>query len=77
MALFDEHTARQLLDTVIAGFAVLGGTMAYTSGMAAAQAKASGEPPRAIGEAINDGIAEGFTWGALLAVGAIIIVSWS
>jgi hypothetical protein len=45
--------------------------------LAAAQAQAQGELPTGIGEAINEGVAEGFNLGVVLAVFGLIIVLWS
>jgi hypothetical protein len=68
---------RDLLDAIIAAFAMLGGTMAYFSGFAAAQAEADGEPPVVVNDRINEGIAEGFRLGAPFAVIALIIAVWA
>jgi len=65
------------LDAVIAAFAMLGGSMAYSSGLAATSAQAAELPRDLVGEVINEGIAEGFIAGVPAAVLALMIVLWS
>lgn len=73
-----EITAlREFLDAIIAAFAVLGGTMAYYSGMSAVQAQAAGAHGQALADAINEGIADGFVLGVLFSVTALIIAVWT
>jgi hypothetical protein len=73
----DAGSARELLEAVVAAFAVLGGSMAYFSGFLAAQALAERQLPDVLAQRINEGIGEGFVKGALPAVVALIIVVWS
>ncbi|HEX6688873.1 MAG TPA: hypothetical protein VF085_09445 [Solirubrobacterales bacterium] len=69
--------ARELLEAVVAAYAVLGGSMAYFSGFLAAQALSERQPPHVVAQKINEGIGGGFIKGALPAIAAIIIVVWS
>lgn len=75
--LIDALAAREFLDAVIAAFASMGGMMAFTSGYAAIRAQARNASPEALARAINEGIADGFRGGAVLAVAAFIIMGWS
>lgn len=77
MAPIDAAAARDFLEAMVAGFSVLGGVMAYTSGFRAAQALLLGLPPEVVAYRINEGIARGFLSGALLAVFALIIMVWT
>lgn len=61
------------LNGVIAGFAVLGGFMAAVSGLEAANAFWRGRPQRDLANAVNEGLALGFTCGAPFALGALMI----
>ena len=69
--------ARSVIEAAVTGFSVLGGGMAYTSGYYAAQALAQGQPPEVVAQRVNEGIGDGFNWGALPALVALIIVVWS
>lgn len=77
MAPVEPGSTRELLEAVVAAFAVLGGSMAYFSGFLAAQALAERQPPHVLAQRVNEGIGEGFLKGALPAVAALIIVVWS
>jgi hypothetical protein len=72
----EAGSARELLEAVIAAFAVLGGSMAYFSGYNAAVALAEGQLADVVAQRINEGIGEGFVKGALPAIAALIIVVW-
>lgn len=73
----DVAATRDLLDAIIAAFAVLGGTIAFSSGLAAVRAAADDPRPDLLSHAINLGVAEGFTTGVPLSVFALIIVLWA
>lgn len=75
--LFDPDSARQVLDAVVAAFAVFGGTMAYQTGFAAARMQAARESLEATAREINGAMADAFTYGSSLAVATVIIVLWS
>lgn len=51
--------------------------MAYFSGYAAAQAISEQQPPDILGQRINEGIGEGFSWGWPAAILALIIMTWT
>lgn len=75
--LVDPTEVRQLLEAAIAALSMLGGAMAYLSGFGAAQALRDREPPEVVTQRINEGIGNGFLWGAVLGAMALIIVLWS
>jgi len=77
MASIDPSGAREFLEALIAGFAVLGGIMACYSGHAAYRALADDESPPVVAHGINKGIAEGFEAGVPLAIVALMIMGWS
>ncbi|HEX9966976.1 MAG TPA: hypothetical protein VGB06_03420 [Solirubrobacterales bacterium] len=77
MTPIDAAAARDFLEAVVAGFSVLGGAMAYSSGFSAAQAVAQNQPADVLAHAINEGIAEGFRWGSQTAVFALMIMVWT
>jgi len=51
--------------------------MAYCSGYTAAQAVSEELPPEILGQRVNEGLAEGFTWGWPTAIVALIIGVWT
>ena len=73
----DSASVRALLEAIIAGFAVLGGTMAYFSGFEAFAALLRSSSPTIIAERINQGIGVGFGVGVPAAVIALIIMGWT
>jgi hypothetical protein len=73
----DTGSTRELLEAVIAAFAVLGGLMAYFSGYAAATSIAESQPPHVVAQRINEGAGEGFVKGVFPAILALIIVVWN
>jgi hypothetical protein len=77
MVSIDPTTAREFLDGVIAGFAVLGGIMAYFSGYEASKALAEAQPPETIAQCINEGLGVGFDLGARAAIVTLMIMGWS
>ncbi len=77
MSPLDPTSARVFLEAVIAAFAVLGGGMAYASGLAAAEALSQEQPPEVLAHRINEGIANGFVSASPLSIVALIIVLWT
>jgi hypothetical protein len=73
----DAESARGLIEAAVVAISVLGGTMAYFSGYAAARAISEGQPPDILGQWINEGIGEGFSWGWPAAILALIIMLWT
>jgi hypothetical protein len=73
----DPTSAREALDALIAAFAMLGGSIAYSSGLAASRAEEEGASGDGISRAIGEGVVIGFRLGVLLAPIALIIVLWS
>lgn len=66
----------QLIEAAVTAISVLGGAMAYCSGYTAAQAVSEEQPPDTLGQRVNEGLAEGFTWGWPTAIVALIIKIW-
>lgn len=77
MTPIDPTSAKALIEVLVAGFAVLGGTMAYFSGYAAYACMEREDPPSLMAHSINEGVGEGFGVGAPSAVIAIIIMGWT
>jgi hypothetical protein len=65
-----------LIEAVVTAASVLGGLMAYSSGFAAAGAVAGKRSAAELAQAINEGVAEGFSWGAPLAAITLMIMLW-
>lgn len=63
-----------LINALIVGFAVLGGSMAAASGWMVAVAQWTKKAPEVLAERVNRGLAYGFSAGAPLALLASIIV---
>ena len=70
-------SAREFLEAIIAAFSVLGGGMAFASGLAAADALAREEPPETVARRINEGVGTGFESASPLSIVALIIVLWT
>lgn len=68
---------RTLIEAAVTAASVLGGLMAYYSGLGAAEAVAEERPAAELAQAVNEGIAEGFKWGSPLAAIIFMIVLWS
>lgn len=77
MTPIDPSGTREFLESLIAGFSVLGGVMAYYSGHAAHRAIAHDGSPPAVAHAINEGIGEGFETGTPAAIMTLMIMGWS
>jgi hypothetical protein len=77
MALIDPSDTREFLETLIAGFSVLGGVMAYYSGHAAYRAIARNESSPVVAHSINKGIGEGFEADVPAAIWALMIMGWT
>lgn len=72
----DSAVVPDLLEAVIAAVSILGGAMAYESGLGAAEAVAESQSDEVLGRRVNEGIANGFVWGWPLSVIALIIELW-
>jgi hypothetical protein len=77
MSSLDAESARGLIEAAVVAISVLGGAMAYFSGYSAAQAISERQPPDILGQRINEGIGEGFSWGWPAAILALIIMLWT
>jgi hypothetical protein len=77
MILVDAAGARELVEAAVVAFSVLGGVMAYLSGYFAAEALSHDQPPGVLARRVNEGIGQGFKWGSLAAVFALIIMVWT
>lgn len=73
----ESGDAGQLIEAAVTAISVLGGAMAYCSGYIAAQAVSEELPPEILGQRVNEGLAEGFTWGWPTAIVALIIKAWT
>ncbi len=51
--------------------------MAYCSGYSASQAMSEEQPHEVLGQRVNEGLGEGFSWGWPTAIVALIIVIWT
>jgi hypothetical protein len=71
----DPSSLRQLLEAVIAGFSVLGGSMACLSGSNAARSLAAGKSAGFLAQRINEGMARGFTASWPVSIVAAIIMA--
>jgi len=77
MTSLDPTEARKLIEAIVAAFSVLGGGMAYSSGLAAAQALADEGSPDTVAHRVNEGIAHGFEQASPMSIAALIIVLWT
>lgn len=77
MAPIDADSVRTLLEAIIAGFAALGGAMAYFSGFEAFVALRRNQPQTIVTERINRGLGVGFAVGAPFALVALMIMAWT
>jgi hypothetical protein len=68
--------ARELIEASVTAISVLGGAMAYCSGYFASQAASEEQPPEVLGQRVNEGLAQGFSWGWPTAIVALIITIW-
>ncbi|HEY8810113.1 MAG TPA: hypothetical protein VIM28_08835 [Solirubrobacterales bacterium] len=73
----DPSTTREFLEALVAGFSVLGGFMAYSSGYAAHRTLAHDESPPVVAHSINEGVGEGFEAGVPAAIAALMIMGWT
>jgi hypothetical protein len=74
---FDAAAAHTLLEAAVTGVSILGGAMAYESGLAAAEAVAEAQTPEILSQRVNEGMAKGFVWGWPLSVVTLIIELWA
>jgi hypothetical protein len=63
MAPIDGAVVPGLLEAVVAAVSILGGAMAYESGLGAAEAVSENQPAETLGRRVNEGIAKGFVPG--------------
>jgi hypothetical protein len=77
MSIIDPTTAREFLESIVTGFSILGGLMAYFSGYNAHRALARDDLPLAVAQSINEGVGEGFELGVPAAIVALMIVGWT
>lgn len=75
MALATISNARDVVEVLIGAVSVLGGFMAAWSGFAASRSVRKGEPPDALGNRINEGLAVGFEFGLPVSLLALIILA--
>jgi len=73
MAAVEASEVRELVEAAIAAVSTLGGSMAYFSGFAAAKASAEELVPERLGQAVNEGLAQGFLLGSPVAMATLII----
>ena len=76
MVPIDPTAVPGLLEAVVAAVSILGGAMAYESGLAAAEAVAERQSAENLGQRVNEGLARGFVWGWPLSLFALIIELW-
>jgi hypothetical protein len=57
------HGARDFIEVIVSAVSVLGGFMAFTSGMEASKAVFARRPPDELAYRINKGLASGFNLG--------------
>jgi hypothetical protein len=76
MTPIDAAVVPGLLEAVVAAVSILGGAMAYESGLGAAETVSENQPGEILGRRVNEGIAKGFVWGWPLSVIALIIELW-
>lgn len=74
---FGAEATQVLIEAAITAISILGGAMAYESGLAAAEAVAENQSPEILSQRINEGIAKGFVWGWPLSVITLIIELWA
>lgn len=72
----ESGEANELIEAAVTAISILGGAMAYCSGYSASRAVSEEQPPEVLGRWINEGLAEGFSWGWPTAIVALIIKIW-
>jgi len=73
MAAIQATEVRELVEAAVTSISVLGGSMAYFSGFAAAQASVENSAPETLGQAVNESLGAGFVVGCPLALATLII----
>lgn len=73
MAAIQATEVRELVEAAVTSISTLGGSMAYFSGFAAAQASVENSTPEMLGQAINESLGAGFLIGCPLAMATLII----
>lgn len=77
MAPLHATTIPGLLEAAVAAVSILGGAMAYESGLSAARAVVDNCLPEVLGQRVNEGIAKGFVWGWPVSMLVFIIGLWA
>lgn len=77
MVSFDASTVPGLLEAAVTAVSILGGAMAYESGLSAARAVAEDHPREVLGQRVNEGIAKGFVWGWPVSMLVFMIGLWA
>jgi hypothetical protein len=77
MVTLDASTVPGLLEAAVTAVSILGGAMAYESGLSAARAVAEEHSREVLGQRVNEGIAKGFVWGWPVSVLVFIIGLWA
>jgi hypothetical protein len=67
---------RSLIENAVTAISIMGGAMAYESGLAATKAIAEGLAPPIVAQRINEGLGEGFSWGLPVAIFCLIVLLW-
>jgi hypothetical protein len=64
------------IEGIVTAVSILGGAMAYESGLAAVKAMARSSPD-VLAQRVNEGMGIGFLWGAPLAFVIFIVFIWT
>jgi hypothetical protein len=65
------------IESIVTAVSILGGAMAYESGLAAVKTMAANRPARVLSQRVNEGLGVGFLWGAPLALVISIVFIWT
>jgi hypothetical protein len=68
---------RVLIEAVVTAVSILGGVMAYRSGLAAAKAMSQDQTPQILAQRINEGLGKGFSAGLPAATFCLIVLLWT
>ena len=77
MAAIQATEVRELVEAAVSSISVLGGSMAYFSGFAAAQASVENSTPETLSQAVNESLGAGFVVGCPMALATLIIEACS
>jgi hypothetical protein len=67
---------RGLIEALVTAVSILGGVMAYRSGLAAARAMSQDQTPEILAQRINEGLGKGFSAGVPAAMFCLIVLLW-